>query len=174
VHHIEPGRARMLDGFLCELDAGHIVVAGRFHEKEAVRASQLQQPAAASMATNERNAARKLVPQYGLGPGIIGIAVRVAAPEIIRCIIGDWIEFGCICRTQPAAAALEDVAAVHIEAKTVLDQAAAGETVARDRRMRPARRISTRVTGQTLLWAWNQIVWPDWIDISAQPRDRDP
>src|SRR5213078_3697402 len=83
VYDIEPGQPCMLGRFLCELDADDIVVARRLLEKEAIRASELQQPAAISVAADKRKTARKLLPQDGLGSHIIGIAVRVAAPEIV-------------------------------------------------------------------------------------------
>src|SRR5262249_3960964 len=97
-----------------------------FHEKEAVGASELQQFAAGAIAANEIDAAGNLAAKHRLSAEIIGVTVRAAAGKIILGIVGGGIECRGLCAAKAALAASKDVAAVDVEAKRVLGEAAAG------------------------------------------------
>src|SRR5262249_62091370 len=79
-----------------QLDAGHVEMARRFLEKEAVGASEFQQPAAVAVTADEFDAAGELAAQHRLSAEIVGIAVGAAAREIVFGIVGGGVEArGC-------------------------------------------------------------------------------
>ena len=94
-------------------------------QEEAIGASQLQQLSAGAIAANELDAAGEFAAQHRLGAEIIGVAVGVAAGEIIPGVVGRGIEPRRFRASEPAIPALHDVAAVTLEAKHMLAHAVA-------------------------------------------------
>src|SRR5262245_29362441 len=92
LQHIQSGTATLLGGVGGQLDPHHLEMAPGLLEKKAIGASQLQQPAARAVAANEGNAACEFAPQYRLGSAIIGVAVGLAAGEIVRRVICRRVE----------------------------------------------------------------------------------
>src|SRR5229473_3233707 len=128
LQHVQSGAAGMLRRLRRELDPGDVEMAGGLQQKEAVGASELQEPAAAAIAANELDAARELAAQDRLGPEIIEIAVGAAAGKVVLGIVGGGIESGRFGAAEPATAAPEDIAAMDLEAQDVVGRAAAGRT----------------------------------------------
>src|SRR5882757_181637 len=118
----------MLGGIVGELDSRHLEIPRGLLQEEAVGASELQQSAIAAIATDEIDAMGELAAQHRLGPEIVGITVGVAAGEIILGVVGGGVEAGGLGAPQPAAPALQNAAAVGLEAQQMASRAAAGRT----------------------------------------------
>src|SRR5437588_6942792 len=133
VQHVQPGALRMYGGLWRELDPGDVEIACRLLEKESVGASQLEQLAGASIATDEIDAARELAAQHRLGAQIIGVAVGAASGKILLGVVGGRIKCRCFRAAKPTFRALKNVATVDAEAKRMRRRAAAGGARARQR-----------------------------------------
>src|SRR5260370_15501763 len=85
---VQAGAPSMVGSLRGELDPRDVEIPRGLHEKEAVRASQLQELAALAIAANEIDAAGKLAAQHRLGAEIVGVAVGAAAGQKVRRLVG--------------------------------------------------------------------------------------
>src|SRR5216117_3865443 len=129
----------MCGGVWRELDPRDIEIARRLLEKESVGASQLEQLAGASIATDEIDAARELAAQDQLGAQIIGVAVGAASGKILLGVVGGRIKCRCFRAAKPTFRALKNVATVDAEAKRICRRAAAGGAFPRVRTLHSRR-----------------------------------
>jgi len=90
--HVEPGGVTMRNGILRQFDAGHVEVARGFQQKEAIGAAKLEKFAIRAEAADEVDAAGKLATQHRLGAPIVGIAVGMAAGEVVLGVVGRGVE----------------------------------------------------------------------------------
>jgi L-serine deaminase len=122
----------MLGGVCGQLDPGDVEILTGFLKKKSIGATQLQKLAACAMTPDKIDAASELAPQHRLGPTVVGVSISMAAGEIIRVVVGGWIEIQHFCAAQTTRLALQDIAAVSAESKHVATGAVAGRTGARN------------------------------------------
>ena len=111
-HDVEAGATGERRRILGQFDACYVEVGPGFLEKEAVGATDVEQPAAIAMAANEIDHAGELAPQHRLGAEIVGIAVRVLSGEIAARVVGGRVEIRGIAAPEPATFAAKDIAPV--------------------------------------------------------------
>ncbi len=105
---IQAGAAAVLGGLGGELDSGHVEMTRRLPQEEAVGAAQLQQLPATAITADEVHAAREFAAQDRLGAEVVGVAVGMAAGEIVPGVVGGGIEFGRFRATEAAIPALQE------------------------------------------------------------------
>ena len=107
-----PGLPAMRGSIFGELDAAHVVDALGLLQEEAVGTADVEQPPRWPKLADEFDRTGKLPPQDRLGAEIVGIAVVVAAGEIVRRVVALRIEVAGLGAAEPALRAAQDVAAV--------------------------------------------------------------
>src|SRR5262249_21209491 len=97
-------------------------------QEEAVGTPQLQQLAIGPVLANELQAMSEFAPQHRLGAEVIRIAIGTAARERGCRVVGCCVGARGLGPPNPAAQALQHIAAVVAEAKPMLGGATTGRT----------------------------------------------
>src|SRR4029450_12680697 len=88
LQNIQTRAPAVFGGLRSELDACHVEMARRLHEKEPVGASKLKQLATLAVLADEVDAAGKLAAQHRLCTAVVGVAVGAAAGKIVLGVVG--------------------------------------------------------------------------------------
>lgn len=114
--HIESDRTAMGGGVLGEFDAAHLVEGLCLLQKEPVGAANIEQPPGRYVSADEGDRAGEFLPQNRFGAEIIGVAVTVAAIEVLGRVVVGGLEAARLSTAEAARDALPDRIAVDGEA----------------------------------------------------------